>query len=258
MINLTCSNGNVINKHEAGQPKPILEVVSVYTLGDVFQRSLTDKIKSWVKLFRYSASYAEWLIPNAPEGIHLFGSKMGEMKNFLCFKEIYPRTCGVGASLFKVVQEPSIRAAITALHRCSDWTSSITGSASFISRCIPFDTTVLKAVASKNIIAKFVCALSAAVWDYQAFDKASKTLDIELQVALLLRLAIDLSYIAFGIFALAPLVLGGAPASALALLHCQTVETVLILISYFYNALYDPYHKNSDVNLEALRSHIKI
>lgn len=214
------------------------------TVGEVFNDSLKDKIKDWIKVFRYTATYVEYFNPNAPEAVHAFGSQMSEFKNFLSIRELYKKTQAVYFSLCKVAKEPVERSVISVFGASTDLMSSVVDSLNFASRFVYMNASVLKLISKNTDMAKFACAILSTGKDSKALaavmgDEHSSD---ALIVAHMLRLAVDISYIALGIFSIGFSAVGLAP-SAIVLTSWSAFATVISLISYFQDKMCDPYQK---------------
>lgn len=246
-FNLCHETGDLIDKNQEGL---------TYSLGEVFDRSLTDKLKDWVKILRYATFYVGYFNPEALAVARLFGSSMGEFKNFLSIKELHKKTRGVYNSLDELLTKRTSRAAGAVFVASTGLMNSFLDGANFASRFVPLNSPVLQCMGRISPLAKTVSALINASTDYKTFNKATKAIDVELQILSLIKLSMDVAYIALGILFVGFPVVGLAP-SFFATTTWSALATTLSLSAYFYDKMYDPTHKNSDVNWDGFKERVQ-
>lgn len=214
-----------------------------YSVNEVISQALEKQISNVIKAVRYTIFFASQAVEKTPASLTEFSKQLGNFKNILSMRNLHKAIPNACSSFFNAVAQRSAAAARSALLDCGSCFNTIADTVELTSVFVPLNAAICTLMKNTNVWVTGTCSSLNAITQFKALLKAEKEGTAEQAILSLLRLAMNVSYVAFAAISLGCMAMGVVP-STVTIMTCLASGTAFGLGSFFYEMRNDPYGKN--------------
>ncbi|MEN9344333.1 MAG: hypothetical protein RLZZ453_1120 [Chlamydiota bacterium] len=216
---------------------------------DLVVQSFSDQIKNLLKMFNY---VAYWTGAKSIVGVATAATDAVHFKNLLSGLELLKKSKEVVTAGSEALAKGTASAVYGVAVKSAGWFNSFADAASYVNRYVP--VAALPVINNLNVGATLFYSSDGFV-EQCGNMVAAKT--PEQATLTLLKMSMNVCYVAFGVFMLSWLAMGVAPVVPI-MLGCLTSATAFGLAGYFFEKVYDPYNTNESLDWSKLKKMVQV